>query len=56
MKQRITYLVEYEDSDLVPDIYALMNIAGGKLVGVQFGDALQEIEELTEALNSTEES
>lgn len=43
MSEAITYVVEYDDE--TPPCAAGMDINGGKLVGVYFGDALTDWED-----------
>lgn len=46
--ERITILLEYENQSDVPRFGANMTALGGKIIAVQFGDALAENERLHE--------
>ncbi len=48
MAYRQTFVIEYPDASLAPRVSAGAEMLGGKLVGVQFDDALEEIEALQE--------
>lgn len=41
---RITVVIEYEDQSNEPRFHANMKALGGTVVGVMFGDALEELE------------
>jgi len=49
VSSKITVVLEYENDAHIPAFYAGMEALGGKVVAVQFSDALRELEELTEA-------
>ena len=44
--RRITLVIEYEDDDPIPAVSASTEVFGGKVVAVQFSDALEELEGL----------
>lgn len=51
MAERITVLIEYEHHSMVPRFGANMTALGGKIIAVQFDDALAENEWLQENLD-----
>ena len=48
MKYRQTFVIEYPDASHAPRVGADMEMLGGKLIAVQFSDALEELEALQE--------
>lgn len=46
---KYTFVVDFDDGK-EPTVHANMDILGGKLVGVMFDDALEQIEKLEEKL------
>jgi hypothetical protein len=48
MAYRQTFVIEYPDPSHAPRVSADMEMLGGKLIAVQFDDALEEIEALHE--------
>ena len=47
-KEYITVVIEYKKGEEQPVFHAGMDVLGGRVVGVQFSDALEENEELEE--------
>ena len=45
-KQRITFVVEYDKPEDCPAVSANMEVAGGKVVAVAFGDEMARLEKL----------
>ena len=43
-KKKITLVVEYAEDQEIPAVSASTEVFGGKVVGVSFGDALEELE------------
>jgi len=48
MAYRQTFVIEYPDPSHAPSVGANMEMLGGKLIAVQFDDALEELEALQE--------
>ena len=46
MAYRQTFVIEYPDAAHAPAVTADMEMLGGKLIAVQFNDALEEIDAL----------
>lgn len=51
--KRLTLVIEYKEGQQQPSFHADMECLGGVVVGVMFGDALQKMEDLEEALDNT---
>ena len=47
----ITTVIQYEDGQEIPQICANMEVLGGRVIGVQFNDALEELEAVEDRLN-----
>ena len=51
MSKYISVLIKYEEDQEQPSFHADMEVLGGKVEGVMFGDALARIEELEFSLD-----
>ena len=52
MSQRVTYVAAYSDTTTAPGVTPHMECMGGKLLAVQFNDALEELTNLREAVQA----
>lgn len=50
MAFRQTFVVEYPDEKSAPNVSAGMEFHGGKVVAVQFNDALEELDQLAQEM------
>jgi hypothetical protein len=51
MPYRQTFVIEYPSANHAPPVGPNMEMLGGKLIAVQFDDALEEIEALQECMD-----
>lgn len=54
MSKYISVLIKYDEGQEQPSFCANMEVLGGKVEGVMFGDALERITELEEKLDDLE--
>ncbi len=53
--KKLTVVIKYEDNQEQPRFHAGMDCLGGKVVGVMFDDALEELEEAEEFISEIQE-